>query len=51
MGVPATEVGYTSSTTERGDHELHKGHVEALGTKKRKNFPYVQGEKFVSFLA
>jgi hypothetical protein len=27
MGVPASEVGYTSATTGRGDHEIHKGHV------------------------
>jgi hypothetical protein len=30
MGVPALEVGYTSTTTGRGDHEVHKGHVVAL---------------------
>jgi hypothetical protein len=30
MGVPTSEVGYTSTTTERGDHEVHKGHVVAL---------------------
>jgi hypothetical protein len=30
MGVPAKEVGYTSVTTGRGDHEVHKGHVVAL---------------------
>jgi hypothetical protein len=34
MGVPALEVGYTSATTGRGDHEVHKGHVVALGGKK-----------------
>jgi hypothetical protein len=27
MGVPTAEVGYTSATTGRGDHEVHKGHV------------------------
>jgi hypothetical protein len=31
MGVPTSEVGYTSVTTGRGDHEVHKGHVVALG--------------------
>jgi hypothetical protein len=31
MGVPTTEVGYTSATTGRGDHEVHKGHGVALG--------------------
>jgi hypothetical protein len=31
MGVPASEVGYSSATTGRGDREVHKGHVVALG--------------------
>jgi hypothetical protein len=30
MGVPTSELGYTSATTGRGDHEVHKGHVVAL---------------------
>jgi hypothetical protein len=30
MGVPTSEVGYTSATIGRGDHEVHKGHVVAL---------------------
>jgi hypothetical protein len=30
MGVPTSDVGYTSATTGRGDHEVHKGHVVAL---------------------
>jgi hypothetical protein len=25
MGAPSSEVGYTSATTGRGDHEVHKG--------------------------
>jgi hypothetical protein len=33
MGVPTSEVGYTSVTTGRGDHEIHKGHVVALAKK------------------
>jgi hypothetical protein len=33
MGVPASEVGYTSVTTGRGDHKVHKGHVVALEKK------------------
>jgi hypothetical protein len=33
MGVPNLEVGYTSATTGRGDHEVHKGHVVALEEK------------------
>jgi hypothetical protein len=33
MGVPTSEVGYTSATTGRGDHEVHKGYVVALGEK------------------
>jgi hypothetical protein len=35
MGVPTSEVGYTSATTGRGDHEVYKGHVVALGRKKK----------------
>jgi hypothetical protein len=31
MGVPTSEVGYTSATTGKGDEEVHKGHVVALG--------------------
>jgi hypothetical protein len=30
MGVPTSEVGFTSATTVRGDHEVHKGHVMAF---------------------
>jgi hypothetical protein len=35
MGVPTSEVGYTSATTGRGDHEVHKGHVVALGGESK----------------
>jgi hypothetical protein len=31
MGVPSSEVGYNSATTGKGDHEVQKGHVVALG--------------------
>jgi hypothetical protein len=31
MGFPTLEVGYTSATTGRGDHEVRKGHVVAMG--------------------
>jgi hypothetical protein len=34
MGVPTSEVGYTSATTRRGDHDVHKGSVVALRRKK-----------------
>jgi hypothetical protein len=37
MGVPTLEVGYTSATTGRGDHEVLKGHVVAL--KKKVDIP------------
>src|SRR5215475_14439157 len=37
MEVPTSEVGYTSATTGRGDHEVHKGHVVALEKKSRCN--------------
>jgi hypothetical protein len=33
MSVTTSEVGYTSATTGRGDHEVHKGHVVALEEK------------------
>jgi hypothetical protein len=33
MGVPTSDVGYNSSTTGRGGHEVHKGHVVVLGKK------------------
>jgi hypothetical protein len=36
MGVPASEVAYISVTTGRGDNEVHKGHVVALGERERK---------------
>jgi hypothetical protein len=35
MGVPTSEVGYTSATTGRRDHEVHKGHVVALEENKK----------------
>jgi hypothetical protein len=31
MGAPTSDVGYASTTTGRGDHEVHKGHVVAGG--------------------
>ena len=31
MGFPTSEVGYTSAMPRREDHEVHKGHVVALG--------------------
>jgi hypothetical protein len=34
MGVPSSEVCYTSATTGRRDHEVHKGHVVELEKKK-----------------
>jgi hypothetical protein len=34
MGIPTSEVSYTSATAGRGDHEVHKGHVVALERKK-----------------
>jgi hypothetical protein len=34
MGVPTSEVGYTSATTGRGDHKVHTGLVVALERKK-----------------
>jgi hypothetical protein len=34
MGVPTSEIGYTSATTGMRYHEVHKGHVVALEKKK-----------------
>jgi hypothetical protein len=34
MGIPTSEVDYTSATTGRKDHEVHKGHVVALEKNK-----------------
>ena len=31
MGDPTSEVGYTPAIPRRKDHEVHKGHVVALG--------------------
>jgi hypothetical protein len=31
MGVPTSEVGYTSATVGRGDYDVHKRHVVAPG--------------------
>jgi hypothetical protein len=47
MGVPTSEVGYTSATTGRGDHEVHKGHVVALEKKYSnnwRNYEYLREE-------
>jgi hypothetical protein len=42
MGVPTSEVGYTSAITGRGDNEVHDGHVVALGEiKERKISAYM----------
>jgi hypothetical protein len=37
MGVPISEVGYTSATTGRGEHEVHKG---SCGTAKKKKLRF-----------
>jgi len=37
MGVPTSEVGYTSAMPRREDHEVRKGHVGAFDFKKKKN--------------
>jgi hypothetical protein len=41
MSVPTSEVGYTSATTGRGDHEVHMGHVVALGGNYYNIFSFV----------
>ena len=35
MGVPTSEVSYTSATARRGDHESSYEHVVALERKKK----------------
>jgi hypothetical protein len=37
MGIPTSEVNYTSATTGRGEHKVHKGNEVALATKKNRN--------------
>jgi hypothetical protein len=36
MGVPISEVGYTSATTGRGQHQVHKGYLVALERDRKK---------------
>ena len=36
MGVPTSEVGYTSAIPRRDDHEVRKGHVGHWIKKKKK---------------
>jgi hypothetical protein len=43
MVVPTSEVGYTSATTERGDHEVHKRHVVAMEKKIKPTYTYGLG--------
>jgi hypothetical protein len=50
MGVPASEVDYTSATTGRGDHEVHKGHVVALAPKKFVSFVWLSEKMFYSYI-
>jgi GTP cyclohydrolase II len=45
MGVPTPEVGYTSATTARGKHEVHKEHVVALAKKQKKEPMLVHSKK------
>jgi hypothetical protein len=42
MGVPTSEVGYTTATAGREDHEVHKGHVVALEEEEEKKKKVVQ---------
>jgi len=46
MGVPNSEVGYTSATARRGDHEISYEHVVALEKQyMRWVFNYLHGVK------
>jgi hypothetical protein len=47
MGVPISDVGYTSATTGRGNHEVRRGHVLALEIKRSlKEGSYVKKNEF-----
>jgi hypothetical protein len=50
MGFPTSEVGYTSATTGRGAHEVHKGHVVALAKIVRIVNKNVYGAKIVRII-
>jgi hypothetical protein len=53
MGIPTSEVSYTSATAGRGDHVVHKGHVVgALENNKQHKYQLmaVQTERFNEFL-
>jgi hypothetical protein len=43
MGVPTSEVGYTSATTGRGVHEVHKGHVVTFEKTNLASHPFLFG--------
>jgi hypothetical protein len=40
MGAPSSEVGYTSATIGRGEHEVHKGHVVALKEEEEESLEH-----------
>jgi hypothetical protein len=48
MGVPTSEVGYTSATTGSGDHEVHKGHVVAVAKNNSVYKTVTEKNKFIS---
>jgi hypothetical protein len=50
MGVLASEVGYTSATAGRGEHEVHKGHVMALGRKVFISIPINANVSSIKFI-
>jgi hypothetical protein len=45
MGFPTSEVGYTSATTGRENHEVNKGHVVVLGERERGGGERKEGRK------
>jgi hypothetical protein len=47
MGVSTSEVGYTSATTGRGIHEVHRGHVVTLEKKILRVSSRMQGVVFI----
>jgi hypothetical protein len=50
MGVSSSEVGYTSATAGRGDHEVQDGHVVALEKREEFRLGFVRFVVGVSFV-
>jgi hypothetical protein len=49
MGVRTSEVGHTSATAGRGDHEVHKGYVVVLEKKEKEKTSEIRHTWIVKF--